>query len=310
MTDDTTRFEAPVPEALAGERLDRVVAMLCDLPRSVAADLVDAGGVTVDGTVRTRRADRLETDQVLALDVPAPEVDEGLVADADVPVAVVHEDADVVVVDKPAGLVVHPGAGNPRGTLVHGLLARYPELADVGEPFRPGIVHRLDRDTSGLLVVARTAEAHEVLSRALRTRTVTRRYRTLVWGHVDEPRGQVDAPIGRSPKEPTKMAVVVGGRDARTTYEVVARRDLPVATTELACHLETGRTHQIRVHLQAIGHPVVGDPRYGGARPSLPCPRQFLHAEHLAFAHPRTGEPIRCDSELPEDLVAVRDGLT
>ncbi|MFP5291276.1 MAG: RluA family pseudouridine synthase, partial [Actinomycetes bacterium] len=170
--------------------------------------------------------------------------------------------------------------------------------------------HRLDRDTSGLLVVARTAEAHEALTDALRTRTVTRRYRTLVWGHVTEPRGQVDAPIGRPTKDPTRMAVVVGGREARTGYEVVRRFAEPVEATELVCHLETGRTHQIRVHLQAIGHPVVGDTRYGGARQTLPAPRQVLHAEHLAFAHPVTGERIEVDSPLPADLAAVLATLT
>jgi len=305
-----TPFEAEIPEVLAGERLDRVVAMLCDVPRSVAGELVDAGEVRVDGVVRTRRADRLEEGQVIALLVPdavgVPEV----VADPSIEVVVVHEDDHVVVVDKPAGLVVHPGSGNPTGTLVHGLLARYPEMADVGEPFRPGIVHRLDRETSGLLVVARTAEAHEALTDALRVRAVTRRYRTLVWGHVTEPRGQVDAPIGRSTKDPTRMAVVVGGREARTGYEVVRRFDEPVPATELVCHLETGRTHQIRVHLQAIGHPVVGDTLYGGARQTLPAHRQVLHAEHLAFAHPVTGARVEADSPLPSDLVDVFARLT
>ncbi|HEU5082962.1 MAG TPA: RluA family pseudouridine synthase [Acidimicrobiales bacterium] len=300
-----TAFEAELPEALAGERLDRVVAMLCDLPRSVAGELVDAGEVRVDGQVRTRRADRLVEGQRLSLELPDVAEGPAVVADASVEVVVVHEDPHLIVVDKPAGLVVHPGAGNPTGTLVHGLLARYPEMAEVGEPFRPGIVHRLDRDTSGLLVVARTAEAHAGLVDALRHRHVTRRYRTLVWDLVTEPRGQVDAPIGRSTKDPTRMAVVVGGREARTTYEVVRRFHEPVEATELVCHLETGRTHQIRVHLRAIGHPVVGDPRYGGARQSFAAPRQVLHAEHLAFAHPVTGERVEAHSDLPADLAEV-----
>jgi 23S rRNA pseudouridine1911/1915/1917 synthase len=305
-----TAFDAELPEVLAGERLDRVVAMLCDVPRSLAGDLIDAGGVRVDGEVRTRRADRLEEGQRVTLDVPDAAVEAGVEADPGVEVAVVHEDEHVLVIDKPAGLVVHPGAGNPTGTLVHGLLARYPEIADVGEPFRPGIVHRLDRETSGLLAVARTTEAHVALSDALRVHAVTRRYRTLVWDHVTEPRGQVDAPIGRSTKDPTKMAIVVGGREARTGYEVVRRYEEPVPVTELVCHLETGRTHQIRVHLRGIGHPVVGDPRYGGARQTLPAPRQFLHAEHLAFRHPVTAEPVEVDSPLPADLRAVLAGLT
>lgn len=304
-----TTFEAALPASLAGERLDRVVAMLCDLPRRTAAELVDAGEVRVDGEVRTRRADRLEDGQVVSLRVPADQEATTPSADATVSVPVVYEDDHLLVVDKPAGLVVHPGAGNPTGTLVHGLLARYPELDGVGEAVRPGIVHRLDRDTSGLLVVARTPASHEALTDALRRRAVTRRYRTLVWGHVDEPRGRVEAPVGRSPKDPTKMAAVVGGRDAVTTYEVVSRHDLPVECTQLSCGLETGRTHQIRVHLGAIGHPVVGDARYGGARRSFPAPRQFLHAEHLALRHPADGRLVTFDSPVPADLVDVLDRL-
>lgn len=301
-----SHFEAALPEALDGERLDRVVAMLCDITRTVAADLVDAGEVRVDGDAVTRRSTRIARDQVVSLTVPEAEPQFSVEADVAVDLRVVHEDDDVVVIDKPAGLVVHPGAGNPTGTLVHGLLARYPGIADVGgDPVRPGIVHRLDKDTSGLLVVARTNDAHEALTGALRSRLVTRRYRALVWDHVEEPLGRVDAPIARSPREPTRMAVVVGGKEARTEYEVVRRFDLPVPCTELRCRLETGRTHQIRVHLQAIGHPVVGDSRYGGRRQSLSAPRQFLHAEHLAFAHPVSGEPIAVDSALPTDLTDV-----
>lgn len=298
-------FSAPLPEALDGERLDRVVAMLCDLPRSIAAELVDDGGVRVEGHVQTRRSTRIHDGQVVSLRVPAPPPEASVDADEGVVFTVVHEDEHLLVIDKPPGLVVHPGAGHATGTLVHGLLARYPDIADVGEKLRPGIVHRLDRDTSGLLVVARTTEALAALGEAMRARTVTRRYRTLVWDHVEEPRGLVDAPIARSSREPTRMAVVVGGREARTAYEVEARYDQPVATTELVCRLETGRTHQIRVHLQAIGHPVVGDTRYGGARQSLPTPRQFLHAEHLAFCHPGTGDDIAFDSPLPADLEDV-----
>ncbi len=302
-----TAFSAPLPDALDGERLDRAVALLCDLTRATAADLVDAGEVRVDGEVQTRRATRISDGQVISLEVPAPVVRRTVGDDADNTIAfdVVYEDDDLVVVDKPAGLVVHPGAGHATGTLVHGLLARYPDLAGVGEPERPGIVHRLDRDTSGLMLVARTPEALDSLGAELRARTVTRRYHTLVWGLVNEPRGMVDAPIARSPREPTRMAVVVGGREARTTYEVVHRYDHPVELTELTCLLETGRTHQIRVHLQAIGHAVVGDSRYGGDRPSLRAPRQFLHAEHLAFVHPRTGDAMAFDSALPADLVDV-----
>ncbi len=306
-----TTFESPLPEALDGERLDRVVAMLCDLPRKTAAALVDAGEVRIDGSVQTRRSTRVTRGQTVAFEIPVPPPAAEVGPEVEVDFSVVHVDDEIIVVDKPAGLVVHPGAGNATGTLVQGLLVEFPDLVGVGDdPIRPGIVHRLDRDTSGLLVVARTDTAFDVLTEALRGRVVTRRYRTLVWGHIDEPKGLVDAPIARSPRSPTKMAVVVGGRESRTEYEVERRFDLPVPCTELRCSLQTGRTHQIRVHLQAIGHPVVGDPRYGGRRQSLPAPRQFLHAEQLAFAHPTSGETLSFDSPLPDDLIDVLAGLS
>ena len=222
---------------------------------------------------------------------------------------VVYEDADLVVVDKPAGLVVHPGAGQPTGTLVHGLLARYPEIRTVGQANRPGIVHRLDKGTSGLLLVARSQPAYEALVAMLSARRVDRRYRALVWGEPDAPTGLVDAPIGRSTRDRTRMAVTVRGREARTGYEVVRAYHEPVDVTELRLRLETGRTHQIRVHLTAIGHPVVGDARYGGARQSLPLDRPFLHAEAVALDHPVTGAPLAFTSPLPADLAAVLAGL-
>ena len=220
-------------------------------------------------------------------------------------VAVVYEDADLVVVDKPAGLVVHPGAGREGGTLVNGLLARYPEIAGVGQPDRPGIVHRLDKGTSGLLLVARSPRAYDALVAMLSARTVDRRYRALVWGIPESPTGLVDAPVGRSSRDRTRMAVTVAGRDARTRYEVVRSYHEPVEVTELDCKLETGRTHQIRVHLRSIGHPVVGDARYGGDRQSLPVGRPFLHACRLGLDHPVTGEPLTFTSPLPGDLAAV-----
>jgi 23S rRNA pseudouridine1911/1915/1917 synthase len=242
----------------------------------------------------------------LSIDVPDRAAEAVLEGDPSVEVPVVHEDAHLLVVDKPAGLVVHPGAGQHTGTLVHGLLARFPELRGVGEdPERPGIVHRLDKGTSGLLLVARTADAHAALVAALAARRVHRRYRTLVWGHVEAPRGLIDAPIGRSTREPTRMAVDERGREARTRYEVRERYVEPVEATQLQCELETGRTHQIRVHLRSIGHPVVGDVRYGGERQSFPMARPFLHAEHLELAHPVTDAPLAFDSSLPDDLVAA-----
>jgi 23S rRNA pseudouridine1911/1915/1917 synthase len=298
-----------VPDALDGERIDRVVAMVADVSRTEASRLVAEGAVAIDGAVVHRGADRVGTGAVI--EVTAPEADAGVLpsADASVEVSVVYQDDHVLVVDKPAHLVVHPGAGNPSGTLVNGLLARFADLAGVGDPHRPGIVHRLDRGTSGLLMVARTEAAYESLVEQLADRRVERRYRTLVWGHLDSPRGVVDAPIGRSPRHPTKMAVTERGKPARTRYDVVGSFEEPVEVDELVCHLETGRTHQIRVHLAAIGHPVVGDDRYHGVRQSLPCPRPFLHAELLGFEHPETGAHLEFTSVLPDDLAGVLAGL-
>jgi len=215
-----------------------------------------------------------------------------------------YADADVIVVAKPAGLVVHPGAGHHHGTLVHGLLARYPEIAEVGDRARPGIVHRLDRETSGLMVVARTARAYEALVDALGSREVEREYEALVWGHPDSARGLIDAPIGRSSTRRTRMAVRKEGKDARTSYEVREWFTHPEVAL-LTCRLETGRTHQIRVHLAAIGHPVVGDRSYGGSRSGLVLGRPFLHARRLAFAHPVTGERLAFEEPMPADLEAV-----
>jgi len=294
-----------MPEGLDGERIDRALAIVAGVSRNEAAALLAAGAVQVDGKLTTKPSARVATGQVVTVDaevgVPAPPP----APDPSVEVTIVHVDDAVVVVDKQAGLVVHPGAGNDCGTLVHGLLARFPDLAGVGEPARPGIVHRLDKGTSGLLVVARTEAARVALVEQLAARAATRRYAALVWGHLASSNGLVDAPIGRSQREPTRMVVSARGREARTRYEVVTAYDQPV-TSLVRCTLETGRTHQIRVHLTAIGHPVVGDHRYGGGRePLLDVPRPFLHAEHLAFRHPSTGELLAFDSPLPADLAAI-----
>ena len=296
-----------VPRALAGERVDRVVALLTGLPRSQVAQLVADGRVRVTGERVTTRARKVEEGEVVEVDLPTP-AEHTLSADPSVSVAVVHADDDVIVVDKPAGLVVHPGAGQAGGTLVHGLLHTFPELADVGDPTRPGIVHRLDKGTSGLLVVARSAPAYAALTVQLQARTVDRRYLALVLGRVSEGSGAVDAPVGRSGRDPTRMAVSSRGRPARTRYEVLERYTEPVAATLLECRLETGRTHQIRVHLAAIGHPVAGDTRYGRAQ-SLPMSRPFLHAHRLAFDHPADGRRRHFHSSLPADLEDVVERL-
>ncbi|HEX2273815.1 MAG TPA: RluA family pseudouridine synthase [Acidimicrobiales bacterium] len=300
---------AEVPPALDGERLDRVVSLLWGLPRSRAAGLVAAGEVRVDGAPATVRSRRLVSGEVVEVDLPEREEAGSLVPDPDVAVPVVAADDHVIVVDKPAGLVVHPGAGHSTGTLVHGLLARWPEVAGVGDPSRPGIVHRLDAGTSGLLVAARSPLAYSSLVAQLAARTVERRYLALVWGWLEAPAGVVDAPVGRAARDRTQMAVSAGGREARTQYRVAGRYDDPVPVSLLECWLETGRTHQIRVHLAAIGHPLVGDSRYGGARPSLPVGRPFLHAFELGFDHPATGARQRYTSPLPPDLEDVREHL-
>jgi 23S rRNA pseudouridine1911/1915/1917 synthase len=301
-----------IPAVLAGERIDRVVAMLTGLPRSDVAALVDAGGVRLGGAVVATRSRRVAEGDVLEVDVPAVDADRpGTLADAAVDVVVVHADNDVIVVDKPPGLVVHPGSGNPDATLVNGLLARFPDLADLGtDPQRPGIVHRLDKGTSGLLVVARTQRSYESLVAQLKRRAVERVYLALVAGTVEAPAGLIDAPIGRGTGDPTRMAVSARGREARTRYEVLERFTNPAPLTLVECRLETGRTHQIRVHLAAIGHPVIGDARYSGNRAAVPSPRPFLHAHRLSFDHPRTGERVSYASPLPADLEEVRARLS
>ena len=320
MTDTPPPLELDVPPTLDGERVDKVLSLLTGVPRRVAAELVAAGSVSVDGTVVSSRSTPLRTGQRLAAVLPAPGP-VGPVPDPTVPFTVVHEDAELVVVDKPAGVVVHHGAGNPHGTLVDGLLARFPDLADlaergIGDPTRPGIVHRLDKGTSGLLVVARSAAAYASLSEQMREHRAERCYLALVAGTLSDDRGIVDAPIGRSNRRPDRMTVHAGGRPARTAYEVSSRFTQPVPATFLEATLETGRTHQVRVHLAALGTPVVGDDRYGGtkARPrelvgGLPPGRLFLHAWRLSLDDP-AGIRRTWEAPLPADLRAVLAGLS
>lgn len=292
-----------VPPALAGERLDRIVALVLDVSRSLAAATIEAGGVSVDGEVARSGKIRLDEGQVVAIVAAPGDRDPNPQPDPSVEFGVIHEDADIIVVDKPAGLVVHPGAGNPDGTLVNGLLARYPELAQLhGDPIRPGIVHRLDAGSSGLLVVARTDAAVEALIEQFAEHHAERTYLALVWGHPSAPHGVIDAPLGRSKRDPLRMAVVADGRWARTEYRVLRQFDSPAALALLECRLETGRTHQIRVHLSSIDHPLVGDPTYGQRKPRLQVQRPFLHAIRLAFRHPSTGERIEFESPLASDL--------
>lgn len=306
--------DVELPDALDGQRVDRVVALVAEVSRSAAAELLATGRVLLDGGLVERASQKVAAGSRLVVQVAEPDL--SLVAEPDVAVPLVHSDEAVLVIDKPAGMVVHPGSGVHHGTLVHGLLARFPELVAVGPDDRPGIVHRLDKGTSGLLMVARTAEARESLSAQLQAHTVDREYVTLVLGQVESERGVIDAPLGRSSSNALRRAVVASGRPARTGYEVVQRFDAAPGRPPLTlvrCRLETGRTHQIRAHLEAIGHPVVGDETYRGQhrRPALePGPsRPFLHAGLLGFDHPVSGERLRFASPLPADLAAILTGL-
>lgn len=304
-----------VPDALGGERLDRVVAILANCNRAQASELVDQGSVTVNGAVVAQRSRRVAEGDVIEFAPPDLVLAEPVRGDPAVQFTVVYEDDAVIVIDKPAGLVVHPGAGNTSGTLVHGLLARYPDLASLadegsGTLVRPGIVHRLDKGTSGLLMVGRTAAAVEALIGQLSRREVHRHYQALAWGEFEATSGLIDAPVGRSDADPTRMTVSASGKEARTRYRVLKQYALPDPTALVECWLETGRTHQIRVHLAAIGHPVVGDSRYGGARNAVVSPRPWLHAFELTFEHPVTGETLSFTSPVPADLQAVLSTLS
>jgi 23S rRNA pseudouridine1911/1915/1917 synthase len=292
------RFTIPVE--LAGLRLDQALArLLPDESRTRLARLIDEGHVTVDGASAAPRLKLKSGEAVEVSLVPRP--DELAHQPQAIGLAVVHEDADVLVVDKPAGLVVHPGSGNWEGTLLNALLHHAPGASRLP---RGGIVHRLDKDTSGLLVVAKTEAAQQSLVRQLQARTVKRTYLAVARGRIARD-GTVDAPIGRHPVQRTKMAVVEAGKPAVTHYRV--RERLP-QHTYIECDLETGRTHQIRVHLASIGHPLEGDPAYAGRGTRL-IDRQALHAWRLAFVHPASGETVRFESPLPKDLEALLERL-
>ena len=291
-----------IPESLAGERLDRLLSIAADVSRSVAADAISNGLVQLDGVVATKGSVKVSAGQIVevegGLETPIISIE----ADPSVAVEVLYVDDDVIIVDKSDGDVVHPGAGNERGTLIQGLLALYPEVMDVGDPDRPGVVHRLDKGTTGVFMVARSAQAYESLTDQLRARTVHRRYLTLAWGRPETGSGVIDAPIGRAIRDPTRMTIRDDGKPARTHYRLESSWDDPVVSL-LACTLETGRTHQIRVHLEAIGHPVVGDPKYRGGRPLANAERPALHAAELGFDHPNTGDYLEFASPLPRDMV-------
>src|SRR5262245_19125164 len=278
-------------------RLDLFVAAALDLSRNQAATLIADGRVLVEGR-REKASYRARSGERIAVDVPPPPARP--VVGEDIPLAVVYEDEHILVIDKPAGMVVHPAPGNWSGTLVNALKGRGGPLSAGSESGREGIVHRLDKETSGLLLVAKTDRAHRALGLALQSRQITRRYAALAWGHLSADRITVERQIARDPRDRKRMAIVNSGRPARTDLTRLARFD---STDLLRAHLFTGRTHQIRVHLASIGHPVVGDDTYGGGGGrklvGLPPRRHFLHAAWLIFRHPVSGQVIDVRSPLP-----------
>ena len=295
--------EGAVAEAMHGERLDKVIVGLApEFSRSHLQGLIKSGQVIVDGKPAAGAAQRVRAGQRLAVTLLPTEESRAYRAEA-LPMAVVYEDDDLLVIDKEAGRVVHPAAGNWSGTLLNGLLDRYPQSAALP---RAGIVHRLDKDTSGLMVVGKSLVAVTALVRAIAGREVRRRYLAIVHGKAPAAPFSVEAPIGRDPQMRLRMAVVGSGKPARTDVERIATDD---TLSALRCTLHTGRTHQIRVHLASRGLPLVGDRLYGG-RPAEGIERQALHAAELAFAHPLSGQPLAFASSLPADLAPVWLRLT
>ena len=284
----------------AGARLDTFIAKRIDISRTQAATLIANGHVLVGGKRERSSYRPIEGDRI-AVEVPPPPGRE--VLGEDIPLDVVFEDDDLLVVNKAAGMVVHPAPGNWTGTLVNALKGRGGDLAEAGGEDREGIVHRLDKDTSGLLLVAKSDRAHRVLGAALQERRIIRRYAALCWGHLDGDRLTVEKPVARDPRDRTRMAIVNTGRPARTDFVRLARFD---SVDLLRAHLHSGRTHQIRVHLASVGHPVIGDDTYGGGGGrklvALPPRRHFLHAAWLRFTHPVNGAAIELKSPLPADL--------
>ena len=289
----------------AGKRLDAWLAEQTELTRSAVQKLMEEGRVTAAGKPLAKNT-RLTGGETVSVELPEPEAVD--IVPQNIPLDVVYEDEDVIVVNKPKGLVVHPAPGHPDGTLVNALLYHCGEsLSGVGGQKRPGIVHRIDRDTSGLIIAAKNDAAHLALAAQLADHTLARTYECLAVGNFREDSGTVNAPIGRHPVDRKRMAVVrQGGREAVTHWEVIARYP---GVTHLRCRLETGRTHQIRVHLAHIGHPILGDTVYGAKKPVPGLTGQCLHAVGLRFLHPRTGEPVELTCPLPEEFVRMLDKL-
>ncbi len=301
--EETFRFE----EVEAGERLDKWLArQLADYSRTEIQRWIKEGLVRVNGRA-SKPGYKLEPGDIIEVDIPAPEPYEEVKPEP-IPLDILYEDDDVLIIDKPAGMVVHPAPGHSSGTLVNAILYHCPDLEGVGGVERPGIVHRLDKDTSGLILVAKNSRAHRELQRQFKEREIEKAYIALVEGHLQPKVGRIEAPIGRDKRHRKRMAVVRGGREAITEYTVIAYYD---DYTLVEARPLTGRTHQIRVHFAFIGHPLVGDTVYGRRKQKLKpwLRRHFLHAHRIRFRLPRTGELVEFTSPLPKDLQAVLDRL-
>lgn len=296
MTTDTWK----IPDEAVGERLDRFAAQMSGLTRSAVQGLADDGAVTVNGKTASKNY-RLRSGDEVTVTVPEPTVYEA--KPENIPLDIVYEDADLLVVNKPKGMVVHPAAGNYDGTLVNALLFHCHDLSGINGVLRPGIVHRIDKDTSGLLIVAKNDRAHQGLAEQIKVHSFTRVYEAIVYGKLRDDSGTVNAPIGRHPIKRKQMAVTpVNSKPAVTHYEVIARYDGNTrhgAFTHVRLRLETGRTHQIRVHMASIGHPVVGDAVYGPGAYQKELHGQCLHARAIGFVHPVTGAYLEFTSDLP-----------
>ena len=286
----------------AVSRLDKFISENSDISRSYAAKLIEDGCVTVNLKPAQKKT-KVATGDEIRIALPEPQEIEA--KPENIPIDIVYEDDSVIVVNKPQGMVVHPAAGNMSGTLVNGLLFHC-SLSSINGAVRPGIVHRIDKDTSGLLVVAKTNEAHEALSEQLKERKALRKYYCIVNGNIKEDSGTVDKPIGRHPTDRKRMAIIEGGRDAVTHFKVLERFG---QFTLVECTLETGRTHQIRVHMASLGHNIVGDPVYGVKKDREKGKGQLLHAKTIGFKHPKTGEIMEFTSNLPEAFTVALEKL-
>mgnify|MGYP001310481667 FL=1 len=304
MVEDKVRYH--VSPHNEGERVDRVIAFFSGLSRSKVSDLISKRLILRNGIPIKKGSEIVHLNDEISMPNLVGEAVEEIASDESIDFEVIFEDDSVIVVSKPSGLIVHPGSGIANGTLVNGLAAQFPDLREIGDPTRLGLVHRLDKGTSGLLIVARTPEALDNLKFQMQERHVHRQYFAIVAGHVESNKGVVDAPLGRDPKNPLKRAVINSGKYARTHYEIDQKYESPFKVSTLNCRLETGRTHQIRVHLAAIGHPVLGDELYGGRTSFNSENRLALHAQMLTFLHPITSNLMHFESPLPAELTSMK----